>query len=233
PRPRGCPVMSQAVATVQPVVESVAAAGVGSRPGAAFWRMWTATVASRFGDAVRGPAMALVAAGLTRDPPALALVVVAGQVPPVLFGLIGGALADRWDRRFTMAVTDGLRCLLVLALAVVVATGQASVPVLVAFALAASTIGTLFDASSFAILPELVPADRLPMANGRLQAGTTVSGGLLGAPVASGLFAVAAALPFTVDAATFAVAAVLAVTLAGHRPPRRARHRRAGRLRRR
>ena len=175
--------------------------------------MWTATVVSRFGDAVRGPAMALLAAGLTRDPLALALVVVAGQIPSVLFGLIGGARADRWDRRFTMAVTDGLRCLLVLALAVVVATGQASVPVLVAFALALSTIGTLFDASSFAILPELVPADRLPMANGRLQAGTTVSGGLLGAPVASGLFAVAAALPFTVDAATFAVAAVLAVTL--------------------
>lgn len=114
--------------------------------------------------------MALLAAGLTRDPLALALVVVAGQIPGVLFGVVGGVLADRWDRRFTMAVTDGLRCLLVLALAVVVATGQARVPVLVAFALALSTIGTLFDASSFAILPDLVPADRLPVANGRMQA---------------------------------------------------------------
>ncbi|MFS8478143.1 MAG: MFS transporter [Micromonosporaceae bacterium] len=158
---------------------TVAATGVLGPP---FWRLWTATVASRFGDAIRGPALALLAASLTRDSLALALVVVAGQVPAVLFGLVGGVLADRWDRRVTTAATDGLRCLLVLALAVLVAAGQASVPVLVVFAFALAAIGALFDASSFAILPDLVPADRLAVANGRLQAGVTVSGSLLGHP---------------------------------------------------
>ena len=181
--------------------------------GPAFWRMWTASVVSRFGDALRGPALSLVVAGLTRDPETIALVVIAGQVPGLLFGLLGGALADRWDRRLSMAGTDALRCVLVAGLAVAVATGNASVWLLMVFAFALSTVGTLFDSSSFAILPELVPADRLAKANGRMQIGSTISGGLLGGPVAGGLFVLAASLPFAVDAVTFALAAVLALTL--------------------
>jgi predicted MFS family arabinose efflux permease len=145
-------------------------------------------------------------------------VVAAGQVPTLLFGLVGGALADRWDRRRSMAYSDGLRFLLVLGLAVAVAADRGSVVLLVVFAFALSTIATLFDASAFAILPALVTADRLAAANGRLTAGTTVAGGLLGAPAAGVLFAVTAALPFGVDAATFAVAAGLALTLPARRP---------------
>jgi MFS family permease len=202
--------------------QGVNAAGL----GAAFWRMWTAAVVSRFGDALRGPALSLLAAGLTRDPRAIALVVAAGQVPTLLFGLVGGALADRWDRRRSMACADALRFLLVLCLAVAVAAGRAGVALLVVFAFVLSTVATLFDASAFAILPDLVSADRLVPANGRLAAGTTVAGGLLGAPAAGVLFAVAAALPFGIDAATFAVAAGLALTLPARprsgRPPRRA-----------
>jgi hypothetical protein len=38
-------------------------------------------VVSRFGDALRGPALSLVAAALTRDPERIALVVTAGQLP--------------------------------------------------------------------------------------------------------------------------------------------------------
>jgi MFS family permease len=78
--------------------------------GAAYWRMWTAAVVSRFGDALRGPALSLIAAGLTRDPHAIALVVAAGQVPTLLFGLLGGALADRWDRRLSMAKSPSNWC---------------------------------------------------------------------------------------------------------------------------
>lgn len=181
--------------------------------GPAYWRMWTASVVSRFGDALRGPALALVAAGLTRDARAIALVVIAGQLPGLLFGLVGGALADRWDRRWSMAGSDALRCVLVAGLAVAVFTGRASVLVLVLFAFTLSAVGTLFDASSFAILPELVPVEKLAKANGRMQVGATISGGLLGGSVAGGLFVLAAALPFAVDAVTFAVAALLVLTL--------------------
>ncbi|MFI6758246.1 MFS transporter [Micromonospora sp. NPDC050417] len=60
------------------------------------------------------------------------------------------------------------------------------------------------------------------MANGRIAAGTAVTGGFVGAPVAGLLFATNAALPFAVDAATFGVAALLALTLPSARPAGRA-----------
>ncbi|MFE9689885.1 MFS transporter [Micromonospora sp. NPDC005806] len=175
--------------------------------------LWSAAVASRFGDTLRTPALALLAATLTRDPRAIAAVTVAGQLPPLLLGLLGGAYADRWDRRRTMVAVDGARAVVVAGLAVLVATGRAGVAALAAVAFLLATLGTLFDAASFAMLPSLVPPAALPTANGRLQAGTAVAGGFLGAPLAGVLFALSAALPFTVDALTFALAALLVLTV--------------------
>ncbi|MFD2766241.1 MFS transporter [Micromonospora eburnea] len=192
--------------------------------------LWAAAVSSRFGDALRTPALALLAATFTHDPRAVAAVTVAGQLPPLLLGLLGGAYADRWDRRRTMAAVDGLRAGVVAALAGLVATGRAGMAVLAVAAFLLAALGTVFDAASFAVLPSVVPSAALPTANGRLQAGTAVAGGFLGAPLAGLLFAISAALPFTLDALTFAAAALLVLTLrpAGHRPAvRPAAHRSA------
>ncbi|MFK3982602.1 MFS transporter [Micromonospora sp. NPDC050397] len=184
--------------------------------GAAYGRLWAAAVTSRFGDAVRTPALALLAASLTRDPRLIAAVVVAGQLPPLLFGLLAGVYADRWDRRRTMAIVDAARSVLVGALAVLVLTGSVGIGALAVVAFLLAGLGALFDAAAFAVLPSVVPAERLPAANGRLAAGTAVAGGFVGAPVAGLLFALGAALPFAVDAASFAVAALLALTLPAH-----------------
>ncbi|WFE50971.1 MFS transporter [Micromonospora sp. WMMD1155] len=181
--------------------------------GRDFRLLWSAAVSSRFGDALRTPALALLAATVTRDPRIIAAVTVAGQVPPLLFGLLGGVYADRWDRRRTMAVVDGVRAAVVAALAVAVVLDRADVPVLLVTAFVLATLGTLFDSASFALLPALVPPDALPRANGRLQAGSAVAGGFLGAPAAGVLFAAAPALPFALDAVTFAVAALLVLAL--------------------
>ncbi|MGW3890785.1 MFS transporter [Micromonospora chokoriensis] len=181
--------------------------------GRDFRLLWSAAVSSRFGDALRTPALALLAATVTRDPRIIAAVTVAGQLPPLLFGLLGGVYADRWDRRRTMAVVDGVRAAVVAALAVAVALHRASVPVLLVAAFLLAALGTLFDSASFALLPALVPRDALPRANGRLQAGSAVAGGFLGAPAAGVLFAVAPALPFALDAVTFAAAALLVLAL--------------------
>ncbi|KAB1927996.1 MFS transporter [Micromonospora noduli] len=181
--------------------------------GRDFRLLWSAAVSSRFGDALRTPALALLAATVTRDPRIIAAVTVVGQLPPLLFGLLGGVYADRWDRRRTMAVVDGVRAAVVAALAVVVALNRVSVLVLLVAAFLLATLGTLFDSASFALLPALVPPDALPRANGRLQAGSAVAGGFLGAPAAGLLFAVAPALPFALDAVTFAAAALLVLAL--------------------
>ncbi|MET8229269.1 MFS transporter [Micromonospora sp. NPDC005298] len=182
--------------------------------GRDFRLLWCAAVSSRFGDALRTPALALLAAAVTRDARVIAAVTVVAQVPPLLFGLLGGVYADRWDRRRTMALVDGVRAGVVAALAVVVAVDRAGIAALLVAAFLLAALGTLFDSASFALLPALVPPAALPRANGRLQAGTAVVGGFLGAPAAGVLFAVAPALPFALDAVTFAVAAVLVLALA-------------------
>ncbi|MFY1618551.1 MFS transporter [Micromonospora sp. WMMD736] len=182
--------------------------------GRDFRLLWSAAVASRFGDALRTPALALLAATLTRDPRVIAAVTVAAQLPPLLFGLLGGVYADRWDRRRTMAVIDGVRAAVVAALAVAVAVDRAGIGLLLVAAFLLAALGTLFDSASFALLPALVQPAALPRANGRLQAGSAVAGGFLGAPAAGVLFAAAPALPFALDAVTFAAAALLVLALA-------------------
>ncbi|CCH22156.1 MFS transporter [Micromonospora lupini] len=181
--------------------------------GRDFRLLWSASVSSRFGDSLRTPALALLAVTLTRDPRIIAAVTVAGQLPPLLFGLLGGVYADRWDRRRTMAVVDGVRAAVVAALAVAVVLDRAAVVTLLVAAFLLAALGTLFDSASFALLPTVVPPATLPRANGRLQAGSAVAGGFLGAPAAGVLFATAPALPFALDAVTFAVAALLVLAL--------------------
>ncbi|MGB2567679.1 MFS transporter [Micromonospora citrea] len=183
------------------------------RLGRDYRLLWSATVSSRFGDSLRTPALALLAATLTRDPRAVAVVTVAGQLPPLLFGLLGGVYADRWDRRRTMAVVDVVRAAVVGALAVVVAVDRAGIAALVLTAFLLAALGALFDAASFALLPALVAPAALPSANGRLQAGTAIAAGFLGAPLAGLLFAISPALPLTIDALTFTTAALLVLTL--------------------
>jgi hypothetical protein len=94
-------------------------------------------------------------------------------------------------------------------LAVAVWGGAVSVPVVYAALFLLGVGGTLADNASFALLPAIVPADRLARANARLMAGYLVANQLAGGPLGAWLFVVAAALPFGFDAASFVVGAGL------------------------
>lgn len=185
-----------------------------------FGRLWTAAVVSRFGDALRTAALPLLAARLTDDPLAVASVTACGYVPWLLFGLLGGAVADRVDQRRAMWAADTARGLLVAAFALAVGLGHASIPLLLTLAFALTTLQTLFDNASTALLPALVDRQALGGANARLMTGQQVAGGLLGAPLVPLLLTAGAAMPFAADASTYLVAAALVASLRT-RPPQR------------
>lgn len=170
-----------------------------------FGRLWSAAVLSRFGDALRNAALPLLAASLTDRPLLIATVTACGYLPWILFGLTGGAVADRVDQRRAMWTVDTVRGVLVASFAVVVALGHASIALLIALAFALTTLQTLFDNASTALLPALVGREALGSANARLMTGQMIAGGLLGAPVVPVLLAAGAATPFLTDAATFLV----------------------------
>ncbi|PSL04631.1 putative MFS family arabinose efflux permease [Haloactinopolyspora alba] len=178
-----------------------------------YGRLWSAAVLSRFGDAVRNVAVPVVAAGLTTSPFVLSLVSAAGYLPWLLFGLLGGALADRVDRRRAMWTVDVIRGVLVAVFAVSLVVGESHIAVLMAFAFSLTTMQTLFDNAATAILPTLVPRGALSSANARLMTAQSLAGTFLGAPVAGVLIATDPAVPFAVDAATYLVAAALIASL--------------------
>ncbi|MFF3760830.1 MFS transporter [Streptomyces sp. NPDC002185] len=188
-----------------------------------FGRLWTAAVVSRFGDSLRTAALPLLAASLTDDPFLIASVTACGFLPWLLFGLLGGAVADRVDQRRAMWAVDLVRGALVAAFAAAVALGHATIALLLVLAFALTTLQTLFDNAATALLPALVPAGTLAGANARLMTGQQLAGGLLAGPAVPVLLLAGPAVPYAADAVTYALAALLVASLrtgAPERPPR-------------
>jgi MFS family permease len=195
-------------------VATAGAAGVGAPAWhGGFGRLWTAAVVSRFGDALRTAALPLLAVQLTDDRLVVASVTACGYVPWLLFGLLGGAVADRVDQRRAMWAVDLVRGLLVACFALAVGLGHASIPLLLALAFALTTLQTLFDNASTALLPSLVPQEALGSANARLMTGQQLAGGLLAGPFVPLLLTIGAAMPFVADAGTYLLAAALVASL--------------------
>ncbi|WP_445524016.1 MFS transporter [Streptomyces cyslabdanicus] len=188
-----------------------------------FGRLWSAAVLSSFGDALRTAALPLLALSLTDDPLLIASVTACGYLPWIVFGLLGGAVADRVDQRRAMWTADTVRGLLVGGFALAVALGHASIGLLIALAFALTTLQTLFDNAATALLPALVEPRTLGSANARLMTGQRLAGGLLGGPVVPLLIAAGAAAPFAADAVTFLVAAALVASLRVPAPERKPR----------
>jgi predicted MFS family arabinose efflux permease len=133
----------------------------------------------------------------------------------LLFSLLSGALVDRLDRRRLMAAVDLFRTVVVGVLGIAVMLGWASLPLMYVAFFLLGTAETLFANASIAIMPAVVPKERLERANGRLFAAELSANEFAGPPLGGALFAVAAALPFLVDAGTFAASAALLLALRG------------------
>ncbi|MEU4654311.1 MFS transporter [Streptomyces sp. NPDC023723] len=185
-----------------------------------FGRLWSAAVLSSFGDALRTAALPLLAVSLTGDPLLIASVTACGYLPWLVFGLLGGAVADRVDQRRAMWAVDAVRGLAVAGFAAAVGLGHGSIALLIALAFLLTTLQTLFDNAATALLPTLVRPDALGSANARLLTGQRAAGGLLGGPVAALLLTAGIAAPFAVDAATFLAAAALVASLRPAAPER-------------
>ncbi|MFJ5034424.1 MFS transporter [Streptomyces sp. NPDC088560] len=190
------------------------------RLGSGFHQVWTAVVVSSLGDGLRLVSLPLLAAQLTRDARQIAIVSLAEQAPWLLVGLVAGALADRFDRRMIMWAVDAIRAVAMGFLAFAVAAHAVSILVLSTFAFLLGCGFVLYGAAWSGLVPGLVQPDARTSANARMYIGALTSSSLVGIPLGPVVFAVAAALPFGLDAVSFALSAVLVVTLRGDFRPR-------------
>ncbi len=183
---------------------------------AAYWRLWWAVGIDNIGDGAFAAAVPLLAVTITRDPRLVSVVSAATYLPWLLLSLPGGALVDRHDRVGLMWRSQAIQAVIVSAVAVLAALGHIGIPVLAITAFGLGACEVVFANAAQAILPDLVAKPLLHKANGNQQTITTIGQQFLGPPIGSLLFAVAVALPFGLDAGSFALSAALLATLPRH-----------------
>jgi MFS family permease len=181
--------------------------------GADFWKLWTSSAVSNLGDGVTMVAGPLLVASISPDPAAVAGAAFAQQLPWLLFALISGAWADRLDRRRLVVTVNVVRAGALAVLALAIASGSAGVPLVLIVCFVLGTGETLADTASAALVPAVVPPVSRPRANSLLYANFNLINQFAAKPLGAWLFVVAAALPFGVNALTFAISALLVAAI--------------------
>lgn len=199
--------------------------------GGNYRKLIAAAGISNLGDGIGTVAYPWLASAVTRNPLLISLVVVAQRLPWLLFSLPAGVITDRVDRAKLMVVSNLVRAAVTMVVAFVVLGRQDGLPGpdelegLTAGAGADTDVGlylivivatlllgmgeVLFDNANQSFLPHIVADDQLERANGRLWSVEQVANAFVGPPLGAWLLLGVFALPFFVDAATFAVAAGL------------------------
>jgi MFS family permease len=170
-----------------------------------FRLVWLSGAVTMLGTVFTMTAVPLQIAAITGSPLAVGAVGVVELLPSIAFGLYGGVLADRFDRRTIALVTE-------VALAAVVAlllVDPTSLVFLFGSAAVAAAIQGLQQPALDAMIPRLVPRDQLVAAGGLLGLRWGVGG--IFAPAAAGIVITTAGVTtaFAFDLMTFAVSVAL------------------------
>jgi MFS family permease len=190
-----------------------------ARLPAAFWRQWSATVISNLGDGINFVAMPLLALSITDDERLLALTTLVTFVPWLLLALPFGIAVDRHEHRNLMIGANLVRVALFTLVAAGAAGDWISIAGLLTILLVVGCCEVLFDSTAQALLPTIVEPAQLGRANGLLYTAEIIAGSIAGLSIGALLFDVSIGLPFATNAASFAIAAVLIVTIRVTRTP--------------
>jgi MFS family permease len=178
-----------------------------------FLLLWASEAVSVVGDQFHIMALSWLVIDLTRSGLALGTILIASGVPRALLLLPFGVLADRRPPRSLMLVAHLARGVIVGAIAALVLTGAASLPLLALLGALFGAADALYMPAQQAFLPRTLEAERLPSANALLQ-GTFQLASIAGPPVAGAAIAVVGTgAAFVVDSASFFAAALVVLLI--------------------
>jgi MFS transporter, DHA3 family, macrolide efflux protein len=173
-----------------------------------FRRTYAAVVISEVGDSFHYVALmwfALVSAG----PLGVLAVRLADSLPALVFGLHGGLVADRSDRRRVLVLADLTRGAVLVPIAIAGLAGRLDLWMLVVAAFVLETATSYFEPAYGALLPTLVERRSVQAANGLVRA-TAEALRVGGWAAAAGLLVfMPLSTFFLLNAASFFVSAVL------------------------
>jgi predicted MFS family arabinose efflux permease len=179
------------------------------RLGRSFRWLFSAAVVENAGDGVALAAGPLLVASQTRDPFLVSLAVLSQYLPVLLFGVIGGAAADRLDRRRMVVVVNVLRAVVLIVFVTLIVSHVVNIALVLITLFIMGTAETFADSASSTLVPGLVDRRDLGIANARMQGAFLLTNQLVAPPVGAFLFAAGMALPFAANAAAFALSALL------------------------
>ncbi len=182
---------------------------VPTRLGRSFRWLLSAAVINNVGDGIVLAAGPLLVASQTSDPFLVSMAVLSEYLPALLFGVLGGAAADRFDRRRMVIVVDLARAFVLVVLVATIVSGTVSIAVVLITLFVLGTAETFADSASSTLLPGMVSRDDLGIANARMQGAFLLTNQLVGPPIGAFLFAVGMGLPFATNAVCFVLGAVL------------------------
>ena len=187
------------------IVENIAP----TRLGTSFRWLFSATLINNIGDGIAIAAGPLLVASLTQDPFLVSLALLSGYLPVLIFGVVGGAAADRFDRRRMVIAVDLVRAGVLVVLVSTIVSGTVSIAVVLVVLFILGTAETFADSASSTLLPGLVAREDLGIANARMQGAFVLMNQLVAPAIGAFMFAAGMALPFATNAACFALGALL------------------------
>lgn len=187
-----------------------------------FRLFWAGQVTSAFGSVFTAVAMPLVAVRyLDASSAEVGLLVAAGSLPLLLFGLLIAAWVDRLPRRRPYLIGCDLVAAAALACVMLgLAAGRMTVWGLGVFAFVLGVLGVIIETAYFVHLRSLVGDGDIVRARARLQGGEH-AGGVLGRALSGPAILLSTVVPFLVDLASY-LASALSLALIKEPEPRRA-----------
>ena len=182
---------------------------VPSRLGRSFRWLLASAIVNNLGDGIALAAGPLLVASETSDPFLVSLAVLSEYLPVLLFGVLGGAAADRFDRRRMVIVVNLVRAVALIVLVATIVSDAVSIAVVLVTLFVLSTAETFADSASSTLLPGLVAREDLGLSNARMQSAFLLTNQLVGPPIGAFLFIVGRDLPFATNAVCFALGALL------------------------
>jgi MFS family permease len=179
------------------------------RLGRSFRWLLSGTLINNVGDGIAYSAGPLLVASQTSDPFLVSMALLSQYLPVLIFGVVGGTVADRVDRRRMVVVVDLGRALVLVVLVATIVSGTVNIAVVLGALFVLGTAETFADAASSTLIPGIVAREDLGIANARMQGAFVLTNQLVAPPIGAFLFAVGMALPFATNAACFALGALL------------------------
>jgi MFS family permease len=150
-----------------------------------FMTIWIGQLLSLFGSSLTTFALGVWVFQETESVTQFTLVLFFGSIPGVLLLPFAGLLADRWDRRRTMMLSDAGAALGTVVLAVMFFIGTVQIWLIYAALVVSSSLGTFQRPAYSAAIAQLVDEEHFGRANGMVQTAQAVA--QLLAPLAAGV----------------------------------------------